>query len=221
MALEGLLKFHIKHCNKKDTDCVCYSLSKDFMKDEEAHEKLWYTWIKSIIVDVLDKYPKSARLHILYAYVQREKLNNKYKALFEIMIARDNKPSVEQEFAIYRYKSLIEEEIIDDDSKTSETKGIDVNIIVHFQNMFVAFQAALENAVELHLDFWRELLEANPGIYKLQSLGSMITHSVEEISERYKKLNHFTGGLEKIYRNFSKNDFYFLFCIFLGPQILI
>lgn len=208
MALEGLLKFHIKHCSKKDTDCVCYSLSKDFMKDEEAHEKLWYTWIKSIIMDVLDKYPKSARLHILYAYVQREKLNNKYKALFEIMIARDNKPSVEQEFAIYRYKSLIEEEIIDDDSKTSETKGIDVNIIVHFQNMFVAFQAALENAVELHLDFWRELLETNPGIYKLQSLGSMITHSVEEISERYKKLNDINPNHIKMlqsYGQFLKN----------------
>jgi PAS domain S-box-containing protein len=208
MALEGLLKFHIKHCNKKDTDCVCYSLSKDYMKDEEPHEKLWYSCIKSIIVDVLDKYPKSARLHILYAYVQREKLNNKYKALFEIMIARENKPSVEQEFAIYRYKSLIEEEIIDDDSKTSETKGIDVNIIVHFQNMFVAFQAALENAVELHLDFWRELLEANPGIYKLQSLGSMITHSVEEISERYKKLNDINPNHIKMlqsYGQFLKN----------------
>jgi len=208
MALEGLVKFHIKHCNKKDTECVCYSLSKDYMKDEEAHEKMWYTLIKSIIVDVLEKYPKSARLHILYAYVQREKLNNKYKALFEIMIARDNKPSVEQEFAIYRYRSLIEEEIIDDDSKTSETKGIDVNIIVHFQNMFVAFQAALENAVELHLDFWRELLEANPGIYKLQSLGSMITHSVEEIGERYKKLNDINPNHIKMlqsYGQFLKN----------------
>jgi len=208
MALEGLVKFHIKHCPKKDTECVCYSLSKDYMKDEEAHEKLWYTLIKSIIVDVLDKYPKSARLHLLYAYVQREKLNNKFKALFEIMIARDNKPSVEQEFAIYRYRSLIEEEIIDDDSKTSETKGIDVNIIVHFQNMFVAFQAALENAVELHLDFWRELLEANPGIYKLQSLGSMITHSVEEIGERYKKLNDINPNHIKMlqsYGQFLKN----------------
>lgn len=32
MALEGLLKHHIKHCNKKDTDCVCYTLSRDFGK---------------------------------------------------------------------------------------------------------------------------------------------------------------------------------------------
>lgn len=208
MALEGLLKFHIKHCSKKDTDCVCYSLHRDFTKEEEAPEKLWYTWVKSIIIDVLEKYPKSARLHILYAYVQREKLNNKYKALFEMMIAKGNKPSVEQEFSIYRYKSLIEEEIIEEDSKNSETKGIDVNVIWHFQNSFVDFQAALENAVELHLEFWRELLENNPGIYKLQSLGSMITHSVEEIGERYKKLNDINPNHIKMlqsYGHFLKN----------------
>lgn len=147
-------------------------------------------------------------MHIIYAYVQREKLNNKFKALFEMMIAKDNKPSVEQEFSIFRYKSLIEEEIIEEDSRNSETKGIDVNVIVHFQNTFVAFQAALENAVELHLEFWRELLENNPGIYKLQSLGSMITHSVEEIGERYKKLNDINPNHIKMlqsYGNFLKN----------------
>ena len=125
-----------------------------------------------------------------------------------MMIAKGNKPSVEQEFSIYRYKSLIEEEIIEEDSKNSETKGIDVNVIWHFQNSFVDFQAALENAVELHLEFWRELLENNPGIYKLQSLGSMITHSVEEIGERYKKLNDINPNHIKMlqsYGHFLKN----------------
>ena len=184
------------------------SLKISLVKEEEAPEKLWYTWIKSVIIDVLEKFPKSARLHILYAYVQREKLSNKYKALFEMMIARDNKPNVEQEFSIYRYKSLIEEEIIDDDNRNSETKGIDVNVIVQFQNSFVLFQAALENAVNLHLEFWRELLETNPGIYKLQSLGSMITHSVEEIGDSYKKLNEINPNHIKMlqsYGNFLKN----------------
>ena len=137
------------------------------MKEEEAPEKLWYTWVKEMLVDALEKFPKSSRLHLLYAYIQREKLHNKFKALFEMMITEDNKPSLEEEFSIYRYKNLIEEEMIENDTRNSESKGVDVNIIVHFQNRFVQFQSVIEKAVELHLDFWRELLENNPDIQKL------------------------------------------------------
>lgn len=30
MALEGLLKYHVKHCSKKENECACYPLSRDF-----------------------------------------------------------------------------------------------------------------------------------------------------------------------------------------------
>ena len=32
MALEGLLKHHLKHCVKKENECACYALSRDFGK---------------------------------------------------------------------------------------------------------------------------------------------------------------------------------------------
>jgi hypothetical protein len=178
------------------------------VKEEEAPEKLWYTWVKEMLVDALEKFPKSSRLHLLYAYIQREKLHNKFKALFEMMITEDNKPSLEEEFSIYRYKNLIEEEMIENDTRNSESKGVDVNIIVHFQNRFVQFQSVIEKAVELHLDFWRELLENNPDIQKLQGLGSHITHSVEESSDQFKKLNDINPNhikMLKIYGNFLKD----------------
>lgn len=208
MALEGLLKYHVKHCIKKEGECACYSLSRDYVKDEEAPEKLWYTWIKHIIVDVLERFPKSTRLHMLYAYIQREKLQNKFKALFEMMITEENKPNVEEDFSIFSYKNVIEEEMIENDARNSESKGVDVNIIVDFQNKFVDFQAAVENAVDLHLEFWRELLENNPDIQKLQSLGSKITHSFEETSAEFRKLNEINPNhikMLQIYGNYLKD----------------
>jgi hypothetical protein len=39
-----------------------------------------------------------------------------------------------------------------------------VNIIVVFQNKFVSFLSYIEKSVNLHLEFWRELLEENPDI---------------------------------------------------------
>ena len=124
------------------------------------------------------------------------------------MIALEAKPSFEEEFAIFRYKNIIEDEIIENDLKHIEAKGIDVNLIVDFENKFVDFQTAIETAVESHLDFWRELLENNPEIQKLQTLGSYITKSLEEAERQYEQLcvinsNHVR--MLKIYGNFLKD----------------
>lgn len=42
----------------------------------------------------ISKFPKSAMLHISYAYLVHKKLNNKFKAFNELIIAEANKPSL-------------------------------------------------------------------------------------------------------------------------------
>jgi len=207
ITLEGLLRYHVKTCNKKSQECFCMDLVSSYNNDEDAPERVWYFWIKSLLLEALERFPKSVKLHLLYAYVQKEKLDNKFKGLFELMIALDAKPSIEEEYAIFRYKNIIEDEIIENDQKHIELKGIDVNLIVDFENKFVDFQTAIEAAVESHLDFWRELLENNPEIQKLQTLGSYITKSLEEAERQYERLctinpNHVK--MLKIYGNFLK-----------------
>ncbi|KAM3130308.1 hypothetical protein pb186bvf_017604 [Paramecium bursaria] len=193
IVLEGVLKIHIKNCQKNSNQdaCPCLQISQDQLKDEESPQKLkrWYCWIKSIISDALDRYPKCPRLHLLNSYVHHEKLKNKFKALFELMITEENKPNMQEEFSIYRYKNLIEEEMQENDQRAQENKGIDVNMMVIFQNKFVTFLGSIEKSVTLHMEFWRELLEENPDIQKLQSLGSKITNTVESTNDFFKVLN--------------------------------
>ena len=98
--------------------------------------------------------------------------------------------------------------MIDSDSRALDTKGIDVNVIVHFQNKFVEFQSSIEKSVNLHLHFWRELLEESPDIQKLQLLGSKITNNVEITTEQFKKLSEMNPNHIKcltIYGNFLKD----------------
>mmetsp|Transcript_28675 Transcript_28675/g.25656 ORF Transcript_28675/g.25656 Transcript_28675/m.25656 type:complete len:330 (-) Transcript_28675:1834-2823(-) len=132
MALEGLLKFYMRNYQKKDVVSASAVLANNFYKDEDAEEKVWYTWVKEIMVDAIETHQKSTRLHMLYAYIQREKLQNKFKALYEMMITETYKPNIEEEFSIFRYKNLIEEEMVENDIKNNESKGIDVNQIVAF-----------------------------------------------------------------------------------------
>lgn len=55
------------------------------------------------------------------------------------MMTEECKPNMQEEFSIYRYKNIIEEEMVENDNKNTENRGVDVNIIVHFQNKFVEF----------------------------------------------------------------------------------
>ena len=97
--------------------------------------------------------------------------------------------------------------MIENDKANNESKGVDVNIIVHFQNKFVGFQTVIEKSVNLHLEFWRELYEENPDIQKLQNLGSKITNTVEETADIFKKLNEMNPNHVRcldIYGNYLK-----------------
>lgn len=135
IQLEGLLKHHIKTCTRVKDGCTCMILASDHSdKEDDNDEKQykWHTLVKYVLIDCIERFQKSARLHMLYAFIQHEKLKNKYKALYELMITEDNKPNVQEEFSIYRYKNLIEEEMVENDLRNLEARGVDVNVIVLF-----------------------------------------------------------------------------------------
>ena len=106
--------------------------NKLILFENNKNEFTRYLLIRSIMTDALDKFIKSPRLHLLNAYINHERLKNKFKALFELMVTEENKPNIQEEFSIYRYKNLIEEELIENDQRSIDSKGVDVNIIVVF-----------------------------------------------------------------------------------------
>lgn len=110
-------------------------------------------------------------------------------------------------FKFIHYRNLIEKEMKETDNSSIENQEVDVNLIVEFQNKLAIFQNAIENSVNLHLDFWRELLEENPDIQKLQKLGSKITNTVEKNGELFQKLMEMNSNHIKsleVYGNFLK-----------------
>ena len=84
------------------------------------------------MLEILINLKKSTRLHLLFAYLLHEKLNNKYKALYELTNTEENKPNMQEAFSIHRYRNIIEEEMIETDSIQLESRSVDVNKIVRF-----------------------------------------------------------------------------------------
>ena len=180
-----------------------FNKENDEAKNYEENSD-WFLFVKSILQESLEKFKKSTKLHIIYSYIQHDKLRNKFKALNELMISEETKANIYEEFALFRYKynysklkhlikfarNMIEEEMIENDKKNKEKTNnqVDVLSVINFQNKFVLFLTAIENAVNFHLEFWRELMEESPDIQKLHGLGTAITTSLEITSILYVKL---------------------------------
>jgi len=130
--LEGMFKTHLKNTTRTENDSIFLGIAKDYLDSEEPPELLWYSWLKSIMTDVLNAHPKSSRLHLFYTFVQQEKLENKFKSVFELLMAEESKPSLEDHFWIYRYKSLLERVMKDEEYKAANKNSINVALIVDF-----------------------------------------------------------------------------------------
>ncbi|CAD8197718.1 unnamed protein product [Paramecium pentaurelia] len=204
MLLEGKLRLHSKACQNKE--CICKALMLENIKEEEI-DQYWYKFLGFLLNEMREKFNKSCRINLLYAFLLNDQLNNHFKALTEMMFAEDNKPSLQEELAMYHYKNIIQQKLKDMEQKTNENKGIDVNGIMVFQNTFIIFLNAVEKTVNYHIEYWRELLETNPDILKLKVVGSKITKKLEQTMIQYQKLQELNSNHIKfltIYGNFLK-----------------
>jgi hypothetical protein len=71
-----------------------FNILEKHEEDDTDNLQQWYLFINNIMDECLEKFHRNSRLHILYAYIQQEKIKNKYKALFHLMRAQYNKPSI-------------------------------------------------------------------------------------------------------------------------------
>lgn len=82
----------------------------------------------------ISKFPNCTSLRIYYAIFLIERLNKKQQAKIELINAEKYSPTLEEQFIIYRYKKIIEEENTDI-GEPQENLGFGVNII--YKNHFI------------------------------------------------------------------------------------
>jgi len=186
MELEGLVKYHTKICT--NLTCPCSRLMNPEEPNFEPKKKTWYLWVQSLLKEGIEKFPKSAVLHIFSAFLFYEKLHNKFKALYEIETVNSLKHSVEQACVIYRLQATIEQHMIHEDQKFIETSGLDFKQAYIFYKRFLLFEHIIGETTSLQVNFWIELLEKNPKPQVLETKGIQIVALWEKIAKIYQKL---------------------------------
>jgi hypothetical protein len=125
---------------------------------------------KALYLNGIRKYPKYVTLRIEYASFLQSRMRDRKGALNELSIAEKSKPSIDQQFLIFRQRKLIEDEL----AEGQEHGGIDFIAALNFENMFKTFKQLIDKSAMLHFEFWNHLQDDTPDLVRLSVQGAKI-----------------------------------------------
>jgi PAS domain S-box-containing protein len=195
VLLKGYIEVHKKSCNKDDCPLRQKMMKNNrfaktlMTRDENMNERLalYIQLLYKTYSEGVAKFPKDVSLRISYAFFLFEKMHNRQQALQELFQAELNKPSIDEEFIIFRYKKIIEDEIAESKNEANQG-GMDVVSEMTFHNQLRQIQANIEKSTLLYMEFWSQLTEETPDLAKLNDIGSKINASIQTVEENWAKL---------------------------------
>ena len=69
----------------------------------------WYQFMVIMINEAIERFPRCIDLRIINAYIQKSKLKNEFKAIFEMMNSELCSPTIYERFVIFRIKIEVEQ----------------------------------------------------------------------------------------------------------------
>ena len=154
----------------------------------------------------ISKFPNNTSIRISYAFFLLERMNKKQQASLELANTEKHFPSFEEEFIIFRYKKLLEEQTAE---LGDNEDNLDVVSNIEYKNHFNTFKNSIAKVATLYLEFWSLLSNPNQDcqedLTKLNDYGTKINVLVEDINsnfEKIQKLKHNDKPTIKYYADF-------------------
>ena len=167
------LKKYVKCLNENKIDTVVFLLQH----------------VEHMYQNAITKFPLCIMIRISYAFFLIERMNKKKKALTELSNSEKYNLSAEQQFIIYRYKKLLDEQ-----STEINENGDNLDLVTNLEYKihFTHFKNSIIKTSILYLDFWSLLLNPNQDnqedLAKLNDYGTKINVLVEDIKNRFEKM---------------------------------
>lgn len=98
---------------------------------------------KQLYEEALNKFINSASLHISYAFYQFSAMKNIHQAVHQLKVASKKRPSVQQQFTIFRYTHIIEMFIKKESEKTKHIYQHLTNV-KEYERIFNEMQKSIE-----------------------------------------------------------------------------
>lgn len=117
--------------------------------------------IERIYVLAITRFPNCTELRINHALFLLDKMKSTQQALIELELAESQKPALDESFMIYRYKKLIDEDILESRKNQNNAELMaEVTLDTHIKEI----QQNIEKSTIYYIEFWSQLNEETPGI---------------------------------------------------------
>ncbi len=128
----------------------------------------------------------SVALRMISAYYSREYMGNLFRTIYELaFIEEKQKPSLSDRFHIYKYKTMIEEELAVLSKKGTEDHGVDVEKLIEFERHYETFREQVESASNVANNFWQQLKNKELDVNGLYDIGSKVGSLYSDMLRNY------------------------------------
>jgi len=210
VQLNGFMFHHEEACTNRNCSLKAYmdnliiTLKDKKKKQQRANTEsylLLMNYAKYLFSEGVKRFPNSSSLHIAYAIFLNDRINDKNMAINELNAAEKSYPQFDEQFLIYRYRKILEDETAD--MEETSGSGLDVVSMLAYENYLRQFKEAIEKSAYLHMEFWLELSEPEPDLGKLDSTGVKINATILLVQERWKKVQKVNPNVPKALKIYS------------------
>lgn len=196
-VLDGFVDYHRTICKREDCPCQRKNMNqkkiKKFIKDTRmaSDEKIKDEFvvivyiIERIYVLAITRFPNCTELRINHALFLLDKMKSTQQALIELELAESQKPALDESFMIYRYKKLIDEDILESRKNQNNAELMaEVTLDTHIKEI----QQNIEKSTIYYIEFWSQLNEETPDLSKLYEIGTKLNLANLILRDNWKKI---------------------------------
>ncbi|KAL4493019.1 hypothetical protein ABPG72_020798 [Tetrahymena utriculariae] len=211
ILLIGYIEKHKEICLEEDCFLKLKKSKKKSKENQNEMEEACLNLIKElnrVYLNGVKKFPASTKLRISYAFFLTERMKRKDLAYEQFDIAGRTKPSFDEEFIIYRFKKMYEENQQNDND--GDDGDDDIIQQIKFDSALQLCEEYMKRAIIMHKEFWQELKEENPSLAKLNIIGSKISQTVFQVKEQMNTMIKIREDIPKILKIFGQFFIYVL-----------
>ena len=140
---------------------------------------------------LLKRFKGHSKFYIYQANIQLYKFGHRWQSLFNLMDCNKSEPGIYVEHSAYIFCKLIEKELQIIDKENVSSKGIDVNVVVDYQEQTKQFLLKLSSLVDNYLKFLLIFSEEVVSKIDLQNSSITLTMELKDIKKRFENLKKF------------------------------
>ena len=221
VTLIGIVNLHVLECQNMECPCknesALYDAASEKFSSRKGKFKQLYKLvgyhkdliflnhlIKKFYEEALNKFGNSTLLRVAFAFYLFDTMKNIHAALIELNLSSKKKPSLQQQFSIFRFKDQIEDYIESEETQNKDMYAHLTNVI-EFERLLQECQKAIERVCNQQIEFWTQIANQMPDLNILNDLGKKIydeSKTAEEFWNDLCKINPVYPKALNLYGNY-------------------